>query len=60
VNEDFEAIHRWSIENGLLLNPAKSQVILVSNSAPELSLPLLFLGDIALEWKDVVTDLCLD
>jgi hypothetical protein len=24
VNEDLEAIHRWSIENGLLLNPAKS------------------------------------
>jgi hypothetical protein len=52
-----EAIHRWSIENGLLLNHAKSQEILVSNSPPELPLPLLFLGDIALEWKDVVTDL---
>jgi hypothetical protein len=55
VNEDLEAIHRWSIENGLLLNPAKSQAILVSNSPPELPLPLLVLGDIALEWKDVVT-----
>jgi hypothetical protein len=34
VNEDLEAIHRWSIENGLLLNPAKSQAILVSTSPP--------------------------
>jgi hypothetical protein len=57
VNEDLEAIYRWSIENGLLLNPAKSQAILVSNSPPELPLPLLFLGDVELEWKDVVTDL---
>jgi hypothetical protein len=40
VNEDLEAIHRWSIENGLLLNPAKSQAILVSNSPSELPLPL--------------------
>jgi hypothetical protein len=54
VNEDLEAIHRWSIEIGLLLNPDKSQV---SNTTPELPLPLLFLGDIALECKDVVTDL---
>jgi hypothetical protein len=57
VNEDLEAIHRWSIENGLLLNPAKSQAILVSNSPPELPLTLLFLGDNVLKWKDVLTDL---
>jgi hypothetical protein len=57
VNEDLEAIHRWSIENGRLLNPAKSQANLVSNSAPELPLPLLILGHNALDWKDVVTDL---
>jgi hypothetical protein len=43
LNEDLETIHRWSIENGLLLNPAKSQAILVLNSPPELPLPLLFL-----------------
>jgi hypothetical protein len=40
ANEDLEAIHRWSNENGLLLNPSKSQAILVSNSPPELPLPL--------------------
>jgi hypothetical protein len=57
VSEDLEAIHRWSIRNGLLLNPAKLQVILVPNSTPELPLPLWFLGDTALEWKNVVTDL---
>jgi hypothetical protein len=44
-------------KNGILLNPAKSQVILEANSPPELPLPLLFLGDILLEWKDFVTDL---
>jgi hypothetical protein len=27
VDEDLEAIHRWSIENGLFLNPAKSLAI---------------------------------
>jgi hypothetical protein len=49
VNEDLEVIHRWAMENGLLLNPAKSQAILVWSSPPELPLPLLFLGDVALE-----------
>jgi hypothetical protein len=57
VNVDLEDIHHWSIENGQLLNLTKSQAILVSNSPPELLLPLLFLDDIALECKDVVTDL---
>jgi hypothetical protein len=57
VNEDLEAIHRWLIENGLLLHSAKLRVILVSNSPSDLSLPLLFLGEIALDWKDVVTHL---
>jgi hypothetical protein len=50
-------INRWSIKNGLLVNPAKSQAILVSNSLSELPLPLLFSVNIALEWKYVVTDL---
>jgi hypothetical protein len=54
---DLEAIHRRSIENGLLLNPTKLQAILVSISPPELPLRLLFLGDIALDWKEVVTEL---
>jgi hypothetical protein len=59
VTEDLEAIHRCSIDNGLLLNPPKSQAILVPHSPAKLPLSLLFLGDIALDWRDVVTDLVL-
>jgi hypothetical protein len=33
LNEDLAAILKWSAENGLLLNPRKSQAILISNSA---------------------------
>jgi hypothetical protein len=55
VNEDLESIVRWSTENGLLLSPTKSQAILVSNSPSTLPLPILFLGGVALEWKNVVT-----
>jgi hypothetical protein len=58
VNEDLEAIHRRSIENGLLFNPAKSQAILVSISPPGWHCSWhCFLGDIALDWKEVVIDL---
>jgi hypothetical protein len=32
VNENLENVARWSKENGLLLSPAKSQAISVSNS----------------------------
>jgi hypothetical protein len=37
LNEDLAAISRWSAENGLLLNPRKSQAILISNSAEEIT-----------------------
>jgi hypothetical protein len=33
LNKDLAAISRWSVENGLLLNPRKSLAILISNSA---------------------------
>jgi hypothetical protein len=36
---------------------SKFQAILVSNSPPTVPLPILLLSDVALEWKDVVTDL---
>jgi hypothetical protein len=39
-NVDLAAIYRWSAENGLLLNPRKSQAILISNSAVGM-MPLL-------------------
>jgi hypothetical protein len=57
VIQDLGSIVRWSTKNGLLLSPTKSQAILVSNSPPTVLLPILFLGDVALDSKDVVTDL---
>jgi hypothetical protein len=53
--EDLERIFRWSTENELLLKPTKSQANLMSNSPA--TMPILLLGGVALEWKDVVTDL---
>jgi hypothetical protein len=56
LNEDLAAIYRWSAENGLLLNPRKSQVILISNSAEGMALSSLFLGTEEIPWCDAVTD----
>jgi hypothetical protein len=57
LNEDLATISRWSAENGLLLNPRKSQAILISNSAMGMVLPSLFLGTEKIPWRDAVTDL---
>jgi hypothetical protein len=57
LNEDLAAISRWSAENGLLLNPRKSQAILILNSAVGMVLPSLFLGTKEISWCDAVTDL---
>jgi hypothetical protein len=57
LNEDLAAISPWSAENGLLLNPRKSQAILISNSAVGMVLPSLFLGMEETTWCDAVTDL---
>jgi hypothetical protein len=45
VNEDLEAVLRWSVENGLTLNASKTQAMLISND----SLPDLFLGGVLLD-----------
>jgi hypothetical protein len=57
LNEVLAAISRWSAENGLLLNPRKSQAILISSFAVGIVLPCLFLGTEEIPWCDAVTDL---
>jgi hypothetical protein len=57
VNEDLEAIFRWSVENGLTLNASKTQTILISNDFQGSPLPNLFLGGVLLDWRDVVLNL---
>jgi hypothetical protein len=47
LNDDLALISRSAAENGLSLNPRKSQAIL----------PHLFLGTEKIPWCDVVTDL---
>jgi hypothetical protein len=54
LNEDLVAISRWSAENGLLLNPHKSQAILISISAMGMVLPSLFLGSFLPKEKDPI------
>jgi hypothetical protein len=44
INEDLAAISRWSADNGLLLNPRKSQAFFISNSAVGMVLHIGFLG----------------
>jgi hypothetical protein len=60
LNEDLAAISHWLAENGLVLNPRKSQAILISNSAVSMVLPSLFLGTEEIPWCDAVTDLGVD
>jgi hypothetical protein len=57
LNEDLAAISRWSDVNEFLLNPRKSQAILISNSDVAMVLPSLFLGTEEIPWCDAVTDL---
>jgi hypothetical protein len=57
LNEDFAAISRCLTENGLLLNPRKSQATLISNSAVGMVLPTLFLGTDEIPWCGAVTDM---
>jgi hypothetical protein len=57
VNEDLEAIFRWSAETGLTLNASKTQAMLISNDSPVSPLPNLFLGGVLLDWRDVVLNL---
>jgi hypothetical protein len=55
LNDDLASIARWAAENGLSLNPRKSQAILISNSNAGLVMPHLFLGTEKIPWCDVVT-----
>jgi hypothetical protein len=57
LNQDLASVHRWSIDNGLLLNSRKSQGLFVSSSLSSQPLPSLFLGQDLIEWSDQVKDL---
>jgi hypothetical protein len=56
----ISTIYRWSAENRLLLNPCKSQAILISNSVVGMVLVSLFLGteeipcDLLWGWSSMV------
>lgn len=58
LNEDLSAIHNWSELNGLLLNPAKSQVIRISNQTFNTNLvPDLWLSDQKFKHVESLTSL---
>lgn len=58
VNEDLLAIYKWSVENGLTLNPSKSQAIMISQKAYETEdLPPIFLSSTRIQFVDNVTSL---
>lgn len=57
-NHDLSAIHRWSVENGLLLNPTKSQIIAICNRSLDISLlPDIFLSCSKLTYSQSVKSL---
>lgn len=58
VNDDLKGIYRWSVENGLTLNPSKTQAILISKKyyEPEI-LPPILLSNIQVKFVDKVTSL---
>lgn len=56
LNEDLTAVNTWSIQNGLILNPAKSQAIYFSRN-PIPNLPQPAIGDTSIEYFDVLMNL---
>jgi hypothetical protein len=44
INMDLQQIHEWPTANGLMLNPEKSQVILIHRSRADVPLPTLLIG----------------
>jgi hypothetical protein len=44
VNSDLARVHAWAKSNGLLLNPTKSQVIVVYRGKKEVPTPSLSIG----------------
>jgi hypothetical protein len=37
-------VHEWAAANGLMLNPIKSQVIVISRCRVDIPLPMLLIG----------------
>lgn len=58
LNEDLSKVHTWSLVNGLLLNPAKCQIIPISNKTLNLDLvPDVWLSHTKLQLAESVTSL---
>lgn len=58
INEDLSAIYGWSVANRLLLNAAKTQLILISSSSFDTeTIPPIFLSDNRLSFVDNITTL---
>jgi Reverse transcriptase (RNA-dependent DNA polymerase) len=57
VNSELTVILEWSRVNGLLLNPKKSQAMLIVNRNSPRVLPQIRLGAEPIEWSDNVKDL---
>lgn len=57
VNSELAVILDWSRENGLLLNPRKSQAMLIINRNSPRNRPRVLLGTEPIEWSDNVKDL---
>jgi Reverse transcriptase (RNA-dependent DNA polymerase) len=45
VNEDLKRVFNWAKENGLKINPTKSQVIVIHRCKTEVPEPSLYIGD---------------
>jgi len=57
VNEDLKRIYEWSIQNGLKINPKKSQVIVVQRSKKSIPQPNLYVGQDGIKVVKKVVDL---
>jgi len=57
VNLELAAILNWSRTNGLLLNPRKSQAMLIIDRNSPQNLPQILLGTDSIEWSSSVKDL---
>lgn len=56
LNEDLNAVNAWSAQNGLVLNPTKSQAIYFARN-PIPNMPQPSIGDTPIEYFDVLMNL---
>jgi hypothetical protein len=57
LNDDLARIHRWSISNGLLLNPNKTKAMFIYRSRAAVTPPLVVVVGVTIPYSRKICDL---